>query len=1365
MVSVDGNDALDDLVHINSLCIENTSPADFSFLVRDYVCHISNPGQYQFKLVNRTQGESPTSMSAVIAVSEEVVVSGTAQSSPATPQQPVLRQPPTSPDPVSSRVGATRGEFSVSGSGAAEYSIPIMTAPGSGGVVPQLAMQYSSQSGKGPLGLGWSVAGFSTIARCGQTLAQDGYNSGVSLSDQDRFCLDGQRLIPESGDYEGYGRDGTRYRLEIDDFTRVTSFGNVGGGPEYFIVQRKDGSTSTFGCGPSEPHDCSARVDANEAGVVYAWPISRFEDSSGNYISYAYWQPGASEPDPWIEWLPQSAAYTGNARAGTPPFAEIRFLTASSASRSEADRFVMGERIRQTEIITKLQSESDGSLLREYRLTYGMNAQEDNILLDVRECWDEGDASCLAPTVFRWTDGRLVQTQVFGQIENGVARFRGARAGDVTGNGRQEIVFISNSGQNDDADFGLLYNEDLTADAPKLEKSATTRAACGVNASDIQHWALVDLQGSGSLGVAYVAKQCSNAGPGPGIYFHPWDHVEKRFLETPIKIAGLPGSMNFGNTEPRLTAMDVNGDGLSDLLVTRADEDGGSVAASDVAAWVYLNESNQASIEFSSVVEVHGLFDGLNIPSCDLPVFTDWFSFSLFSVPIATVDHSGRAALVGEVKVIRECEALDNPDSPSPPDPSTVLTQSEFDDQVATQRAAGTTQVVVRDTVVSEIVINTDPANPTAEAVVWSTIPAVNDEDDKVIPFDYNQDGYTDYLTLRKSGNQTEIRLVLNNGVSLTEQPESYRADLRFGISGLIQVLDYTGDGYPDLMMPKDNDSVDFKDMVVYPWPWEVDENGILTGGYNTLQLVKPDNGDMVVVLDAFGNGKSDTAGFRKEPGSDLHKVFFLEGKTSIGSGGLRLGRNEAPNHIHRITDGFGAWTEIEYKSIAQRSAYTRDPAFDDDALDSQFPVYDLVIPHFVVSGVESLSPQYQYTADLSGATYLPEGVARTEYYYTGAKIQGGGRGNLGFREIASFDTTNRILTRTGYRQDFPYVGLPHSTDTLYIPENARPWIEDDMAPPIAPCSSPGCTAPGIAPDHAILLSSSDTSWSRRAPGATTGYFHLYRSRIEEVSYSPTRSGSAIVGSEFIKRVVTEVAGLDEYGNPDRTSVAVYSDPDSDSFLVSRKIMQNSYDNYVDDDIGIAGEWLLGRLICSEVTNERPGAQPASVTRRSYFGYDRATGVLTLEVIEPDSCDSQAGYALKTEYLPDTFGNTEVTTTFGPENELLRKSGQRRHLGRFVTEEWVEVESGNEQVTRQVAEVHRDRYGNATQVIDGRGVITLNGYDYSGRLVFSSDTSGAWTETEYRTTGFASCPEPSQTAFVEVRNGADGSSSSVCYDR
>src|SRR6185312_5689746 len=135
--------------------------------------------------------------------------------------------------------GRTVGSFSVSPTGAATYTVPIWTPPGPHGLQPHLALVYNSQAGNGYMGVGWNLAGLSSISRCNLTVAQDGISQATTLTAADGLCLDGQRLRLTGGTY---GVAGSTYQTEVADFSNVTAYGSVGGGPAYFVVQRRDGS-------------------------------------------------------------------------------------------------------------------------------------------------------------------------------------------------------------------------------------------------------------------------------------------------------------------------------------------------------------------------------------------------------------------------------------------------------------------------------------------------------------------------------------------------------------------------------------------------------------------------------------------------------------------------------------------------------------------------------------------------------------------------------------------------------------------------------------------------------------------------------------------------------------------------------------------------------------------------------------------------------------------------------------------------------------------------------------------------------------------------------------------------------------------
>lgn len=180
----------------------------------------------------------------------------------------------------STEVGITEGQLSVSLTGAATYSIPIAVPPGINGVVPQISLSYSSQSGNALAGYGWNISGVSSISRIPSTQFHDGNIDPVDYDILDRFALDGQRLIVKNGTSGVYGADGTQYETEIFSNLKITSIGvssfGAAFGPNYFKVEYPDGSYALYGA----PDTYSATK--NQYGISY------WENPQGVRISYFY---------------------------------------------------------------------------------------------------------------------------------------------------------------------------------------------------------------------------------------------------------------------------------------------------------------------------------------------------------------------------------------------------------------------------------------------------------------------------------------------------------------------------------------------------------------------------------------------------------------------------------------------------------------------------------------------------------------------------------------------------------------------------------------------------------------------------------------------------------------------------------------------------------------------------------------------------------------------------------------------------------------------------------------------------------------------------------------------------------------------
>ena len=73
-------------------------------------------------------------------------------------------------------VGTLPVDVLVDNKGAANTYIPLQIPAGRSGIQPKLSLNYNSQSGNGPLGMGWSIStGFpQSITRGRSILARDG---------------------------------------------------------------------------------------------------------------------------------------------------------------------------------------------------------------------------------------------------------------------------------------------------------------------------------------------------------------------------------------------------------------------------------------------------------------------------------------------------------------------------------------------------------------------------------------------------------------------------------------------------------------------------------------------------------------------------------------------------------------------------------------------------------------------------------------------------------------------------------------------------------------------------------------------------------------------------------------------------------------------------------------------------------------------------------------------------------------------------------------------------------------------------------------------------------------------------------------
>ncbi|WP_315799375.1 MULTISPECIES: FG-GAP-like repeat-containing protein [unclassified Bradyrhizobium] len=280
------------------------------------------------------------------------------------------------------------GKVSVGQSGSAGYSLPIALSPGSAGVAPSLSLDYNSQGGNGIVGVGWSLGGLPSIGRCARTIVQDGVLGSVNFDANDRFCLDGQRLVAVSG---AYGAEGTEYRTEVESFSRVISRGVAGTGPSWFEVRTKSGQVMEFG------HTTDSQILAVGKSTARAWALSKLTDTKGNYLSLTYSVDAANG-----QALPSRIDYTGNSVAGVSPYNSVQFTYASRPDVIQ--HYQAGSIVRTVVRLTNVKTYAGANMVSDYRLSYQQSSTSGNSeLTSVTACAASGN--CLPATTFQWSNG------------------------------------------------------------------------------------------------------------------------------------------------------------------------------------------------------------------------------------------------------------------------------------------------------------------------------------------------------------------------------------------------------------------------------------------------------------------------------------------------------------------------------------------------------------------------------------------------------------------------------------------------------------------------------------------------------------------------------------------------------------------------------------------------------------------------------------------------------------------------------------------------------------------------------------------------------------------------------------------------
>jgi RHS repeat-associated protein len=191
--------------------------------------------------------------------------------------------------------GAIRGigeKVSVNpGRGTCGVQVPVFVSPGRPGATPALSLAYDAGAGNTPFGVGWTLE-IASIARS--------TDKGLpTYSTADVFVLAGQEELVPTGParpatVEGVACEVQRYRPRVDNaFTRIERCTPDDGAAVFWRTVSRDNVVSLFR---------TTIADPQRADHVFRWLLDLTRDDHGNVTTYEYTAETTTDLDPALPW-------------------------------------------------------------------------------------------------------------------------------------------------------------------------------------------------------------------------------------------------------------------------------------------------------------------------------------------------------------------------------------------------------------------------------------------------------------------------------------------------------------------------------------------------------------------------------------------------------------------------------------------------------------------------------------------------------------------------------------------------------------------------------------------------------------------------------------------------------------------------------------------------------------------------------------------------------------------------------------------------------------------------------------------------------------------------------------------------------
>ncbi|ODS22611.1 hypothetical protein AB835_13215 [Candidatus Endobugula sertula] len=438
-------------------------------------------------------------------------------------------------------IGTINGNVIVAVNGTVNYTLPLTLPPAIADIAPDIALAYNQEGSNGLVGMGWSVAGLSSIRRCATTIVQDGYINGVNFNSSDQYCFNGERLI-NIGNNE--------YRTENDTFAKIIAVGSAGNGPASFTVYQPSGDIEYYGA------TTNAKRQPQSGSAIYQWALNRVQDREGNTADYTYHNNTANG-----EFRITRIDYNANTQAGQSHNTSVRFEYENrndiTPAYTDSILTTINQRLR------TIRTTVDNTQVRYYQLSYTSGANQRSLLASVQECLASGD--CLPQTTFTWDKGLATEAQLNLTEDASHPGFTASvytdqryQLGDVNADGKADVVWT----YRDNNQLGRVVFL-ANAAGTGFEQQPTqleTGYFAGVVDDESQQYLLGDINGDGKSDLIWIARHIDTVVR--TIYLA--NEQGTGFVSQGYELDVNPRYNEFLQGKYRLA--DVNGDNLQDLV-------------------------------------------------------------------------------------------------------------------------------------------------------------------------------------------------------------------------------------------------------------------------------------------------------------------------------------------------------------------------------------------------------------------------------------------------------------------------------------------------------------------------------------------------------------------------------------------------------------------------------------------------------------------------------------------------------------------------------------------------------------------------------------------------------------------------------